>query len=559
MKKLLFVIIAFSVWNRGMLNAQFVADTTLNTTVHDLSGSAQSTPLTSTTETGRTFVSWFDNSSGQYVLRMQLLDSLGQKLWPDTGLLVSNFPQGSALFRYDLTCDHQGNAVVAFQDERSGSQQVVVQKVNQLGQLVWGNAGVLLTDSSSTGLAPVLSVLGNNDILVAWSASGSGSRWVPFRRLASETGAIVWSSRISAEGQRFSRPSMVASGSNHFILLYVKEAGGFPPLSTMYAQKLSGDNAQAEWAQPVQVSGKNIPFFFFPQIHTNTKKGFFLVFNTGNPVNPMLNDVYAQHVDSAGNSWTDDGIQLSLASDGNKYNGGYCWNPADSSLCVAIRMQDANQTVSGISLQKINQAGERLLGENGLEIRTLTTDLLTPWLLLNSGDGLVCIYGSGSFGNQKIKGLKVDYNGQPLWTYDPVACASASNKDDLSAGPFRNGQTVLVWSEDRSGDDGIYAQNLRLSGQFGTGELTGIQPIEKAAIRVFPNPGRKQVLEISSGEPAELKLRILDLGGRILSEKSCRAEAGKSQFSIGENLSSGFYLLEVGQQHETRRFRMVIE
>jgi hypothetical protein len=547
MKRILFSIFLLFAGNM-LLRAQFVADTTLNTRVHDLPGSAQSTPLTATNETGRTFVSWFDNSSGQYTMRMQLLDSLGQKMWPDTGILVSNYPQSSGLFRYDLISDHEGNAIVAFQDERSGGLQVVAYKVNALGGMVWGNAGITLSDSTSNGLAPVLTVLENNDVLVAWTASGNPSgKWVPVKKLRASDGQVLWSNRIAAEGKKFSRPSMLPASSSSFYMLYVKESGNFPGLtSIMYAQKFSSETMQALWQDTLQVTSKNIPFFYFPKIEPDGLNGFFLVFNTGNPANPMLNDAFAQHVDSAGSTWTDEGIQISMDASGNKYNGGYCWVPSDSSLCIALRIQDGNQTMSGISFQKINMAGERVMGENGLELRAMNTELYNPWLLLNSGDGLVCLYGFGSgFNNQKIKGLKIDYDGQALWSYDPVASASASNKDDLSAGPFRNGQTVLVWSEDRSGDDGIYAQNLRLDGHFGNGEVTAVHAKGSSAKPViFPNPGTKSTLFFTATQSGIIPYRIYDALGMLAETGELFCKQGENHHSVGRTLKPGFYLTD---------------
>jgi hypothetical protein len=339
---------------------------------------------------------------------------------------------------------------------------------------------------------------------------------------------------------------------------YVQEAGGFPPLSTMYAQKFSGETGLGLWAEPTRVSSKSIPFFFFPQVQTDTKDGFFLVFNTGNPVNPMLNDVYAQHVDSSGNIWTDEGIQISMASDGNKYNGGYCWNPGDSSLCIAVRIQDGNQTMSGIALQKINTEGQRLLGENGLELRAMSTDLYTPWLLLNSGDGLVCVYGSGGFNNQQIRGLKVDFNGQALWSYDPVACAAASNKDDLSAGPFRHGQTVLVWADDRSGDLGIYAQNLRLSGHFGNGEITEIsRKTQSFPMRILSSPGNNPVLELTFSEKQWLEYRVADVAGKTLRVSKNQMIEGRNQLFPVKDFLPGLYLVEINCMGKKQQIRLL--
>ena len=542
--------------------AQFVADTNLNTRVQDIPGSAQSTPLTATTGNGKTYVSWFDNSSGQYMLRMQLLDSLGQKLWAENGMVVSSFAQSSGLYRYDLVCDHEGNAIVGFQDERSGSMQVVVNKINNQGLQVWGDSGILFVDSTSTGLAPKLAVLGNNDVVVAWNAAGTVSgKWIPMRKIKAATGEILWSKRIAISGQKFGRPAFVSCGANDFIMLYVKETGSFfPPASTMFAQRFKGEDASPVWNQEVQVSTKNIPFFFFPEIQTDEKQGFFLVFNTGNPLNPMLNDAFAQHVDSSGGIWSAEGVQIATSANGNKYDGGYCWNPSDSTLCIALRIQDGNQTMSGISLQKINTAGERLLGDDGLELRALNTEMYTPWLLLNGGDGLVCIYGIGGFNNQKIKGLKTDYNGLALWSYDPIASASNSNKDDLSAGPFKNGQTVLVWSEDRSGDDGIYAQNLRLDGHFGNGDVTGIEQIvSNSGPRIFPNPGSNCILEFESTKGGNLTYRILDAGGKEIMFVPTAAHPGKNRISIGDGIKSGFYIAEITAEGKTFRIRMLKE
>ncbi len=109
-----------------LLNAQFADDTLNNLTVHDFLGSEQATPLSASTSDGKTYISWFDISSGSYVLRMQLLDANGVALWPSGGVVVSDFPQSTAIFRYDLKVDMTDYAVVAFQDQRSGEMKPVV-------------------------------------------------------------------------------------------------------------------------------------------------------------------------------------------------------------------------------------------------------------------------------------------------------------------------------------------------------------------------------------------------------------------------------------------------
>ena len=67
---LLLLLMTFSL----SASAHFTNDTLGNTVIHELNGSDQSVPLTATTSDGKTYISWFDNSTGQYTLRMQLLD-----------------------------------------------------------------------------------------------------------------------------------------------------------------------------------------------------------------------------------------------------------------------------------------------------------------------------------------------------------------------------------------------------------------------------------------------------------------------------------------------------
>ena len=99
-------------------NAQWTSNTLLNTKVRDSVGTEEATPLSATTADGKTYISYFESYSGSYRLRMQLLDPSGNKLWAPEGIVVSAFPQSSALFRYDLKVDRNSNAVVAFQDIR---------------------------------------------------------------------------------------------------------------------------------------------------------------------------------------------------------------------------------------------------------------------------------------------------------------------------------------------------------------------------------------------------------------------------------------------------------
>jgi hypothetical protein len=278
--------------------SQWTSNVAVNTPVFDSSGVAETTPLIATTADGSTYVSWFEPSAGtNYQLRMQRIDVNGVLQWGSSGITVSSFPQNTALFRYDLAVDQEDNAIVAFQDERSGQLDIVAYKLNPSGVMLWGNSGIALTDTGSTqGLAPAIGITSANNVIIAWNANAT-NKWIAIQKI-SASGTIVWPAvkRIIGTTLNYSRPTMVASGADDFSILYVEESGtGFPPVSKMYAQRFDATGTSL-WSQPLLISSKTIPFFYFPKAVSDRNDGFYISFNTSLNSNPSLGDVYVQRV-----------------------------------------------------------------------------------------------------------------------------------------------------------------------------------------------------------------------------------------------------------------------
>lgn len=525
--------------------AQFTQDTLQNTVVHELAGSEQSVPLTATTTDGSTYVSWFDNSSGQYVLRMQLLDKDGVAQWASGGVIVSNFPQNSALFRYDLKVDNEDNAIVAFQDERTGSLQVVVYKISPSGLPAWGG-GLPLQDSIANGLSPEITVTGTNDIIVAWNASLNNFKWVAYAKIAAG-GQLQWIKRIW-NNQKYSRGVLLPASASGFQMLYVQETGNFPSgTSTMYLQRFDSSGT-AQWPNPVQVSSKTITFFFYPEIISDGQDGIFIAFTTGNPSNPALNDVYAQHVDSAGVKWSATGTQCANSSTDQKILGGFCKRSAGNELCVAIQVLNSSQSSSGISMQCLDASGNRLLGANALNLRPISSNYYLPVAITDLSSGLMITYMLGGFGNQTLHGLFCDYSGTPQLGYDPMIAASLNNKDDVQCGPYMNGQVVLVWKDDRV-DAGIYAQNIRNNGSFGPLGVNELANTMRA--NIHPNPGISPILSVWSSISVNATLVVENALGETVYAQPVNLVAGSNSIQIPLAKSAGVYLIRLQNSGKT--------
>lgn len=552
MKKIYLGLILFLIQQTS--SAQFSNDTLANYIVRDSLMTEQVTPLSATTSTGQTYISWFDSYNSNYQMRMQLLDASGNKLWPDTGLVVSSFPQNSAIFRYDLKVDNEDNAIVAFQDERSGSLNVVAYKIDAGANFLWGSSGIQLTDSAAQGLAPTIGITQSNNVVIAWSADLGSSKWISFQKISS-TGSILWSKRIfdSTNNIKYSRAVMEPSGIDNIIMMYVEEIGNFPGVSSTLFSQIFDSNGDQVWPNPVQVSSKTIPYFVFPQIISDSNNGFFTAFNTSNPLNPSLNDVYAQHVQVNGSLWSSTGTQVANSGTEHKSTGGFCYNILNNEFYINIQVLDGGQGSSGISIQGIDGTGSVIFGANGIQLKNIDPIYYNPHALVDAGDGLISIFSYGSFGAQKLSAVKTDYFGSSLWSFEPTISNYNSNKDDLSAGLFKNNQTVIVWADDRL-DAGVYLQNLHGDGTFGL--ITSIGEIKSTKdLVIFPNPSHAPVIKINSKIKEQVNLSISTPDGKKCFSASYSLQSGSNEISVDQNeLSSGIYLITI---HSSKRVMYV--
>lgn len=519
------------------INAQWSDDPSINTTVRDADAAA-ATPLSSEAPEGGTYICWFESAATNYVLKMQLLDADGVAQWDAEGVIVSDEPQNSALFRYDLATDNEGNAVVAFQDERNGALHIVVYKVDVNGTVLWNTP---VPDSSEDqGLSPSIGVLADNSLMIAWNASAGSERWVAYRPVT-EDGGVTFAEpgRIGGSGVKCTRPKVIANADGGFILQYVNEVGNFPGVtSTMYAQRFDAIGT-AVWTEPVQVSTRTITFFYFPEPFSDGANGFYLAFNTGNPQSASMTDVYVQRIGADGTPWSAEGTRAMDGMTTHRLTGGTVLISQADGLMVLVQVLNGSQSQSGVSVQRFSVTGERLLGANGAEVMTVSDAYHAPIGLAATTNGAILVHKSGGFGAEHISASRVLLDSSALWPNSTVLCDVNSNKGNGWVSTLRNDHVVTVWLDDRT-NDGVFAQRVSSDGELDID--TSVEDEDRFASTSFmllANTGATPILRVDQPQAARLTIEVFDARGSLIMQDQQWRGAGITEAPIALPSAAG--------------------
>jgi len=566
MKKFLFPA---CVLLHAMALAQFTNSVNVNTIVRDDPTFEEATPIAAGAN-GKILVCYFEQSSSNpYNFSMQTLDENGNYVTGAGGVLVSNYPQGTALFRYDMKADVQGNLIAAFQDQRTGALDVVGYGMTYDGNPLWGAAGVTCHDPASAGgISPNVGALSNGEAIIAWVADGTPKDWVSIQRITPNgTAQFATPLRIidSTNTVSYSRPQVVGLPGGDFVVVYVRQAGNFPPVSTVFAQRytLSG---QKVWTQPVQVSTKTIGFQEFPSVVSDGNNGVYVSFTSSNPASQTLSDVWVQRVDASGHIWSATGSEALTGTSTQRFSTKIWFRAGMPGPYVLMKETDVSQANSSVKIQGLDSTSGTPVFTGGLPITTLGSTIDEPYDIKSLCGNLVVLFGRSTTGNTTLYACKVDYNGATQWP-NPFTLVSGATGTKLRGQltiehtAQGNSQVVAVWEDQRNGR-GVYAQNVGCDGSTGPLFITGIQGKEKeeGVLTAYPNPSPEWVSwRVLQND--KITCQVIDAYGRVLMHtKGLSVQAGNNEWPVKEllqglNVPAGVYTFRMigsGQQAQVR-------
>jgi len=452
----LFATVAYSQWSN---------DPNQNT-ASGIAAGEQVIPKIAVHENGTTYIGWFSQESGNYNVRLQKLDIFGNKLWADEGLLISSNPSMTWLTDWDMTVDQEGFAILAFQDIRNGNNNIYVYKISPQGEFLWGTNGLALSNNSDFEADPKIAITAQNNAVFAWSRENTISM-----QKVNPSGQKQWGENgIQFQGPTdFAWPMIIPVNEDEILMTFFKQTGQFPAITkNVFVQRFDPDG-QGVWGDGIAITNNaGIPFYVKASMIPDGNNGAFVTWHRS-PGN--IFDAYVQHVKEDENlSFPANGLALSLNTANHQLDPVLAFDADSEYLYAFWREHNANQSLRGISGQRISSAGTRLWGNNGKTIVAIQAGEKADLSATLTENEPIIVFSDSPQGsiNAFVRAIRLNKNGDAVWLGGQRSLSLiSSNKADVEITNFINGQMIVVWEDERSDGGDIYAQNMKPNGTLG--------------------------------------------------------------------------------------------
>ncbi len=262
---------------------------------------------------GGAYFSWEEQLAGKWRVYAQHLDSNGNRLWGNGGIPVTTVAGNRINPKIQADKKHNG-AFITWQDERSGSYDIYAQKVDSLGNLLWSNNGLLVCGANNEQTLPKIdpdpSIGG---VYICWVDKRNNLDYDLYAQRIDSNGNVLWAQDGMPVVQNTfnqSAQDIISNNNVNGLIVTWKDKRGSS--FDIYAQKLDkngnqlwGNGGKAVCAEPLDQIN--------PSISGDKSNGVIITWQTSTGV--VLGDnIKAQRLDANGNAlWANNGIIVSKA------------------------------------------------------------------------------------------------------------------------------------------------------------------------------------------------------------------------------------------------------
>ena len=449
--------------------AQWSGDPAANLLIADRSGPQVQAKIVAIPG-GGFYVSWFDNANGGYDVYLQRLDVAGVEQWSHNGVLVADRNYGWTM-DYGLGVDTAGCALLAFNDDRSGGEEVTVARIDPDGNLVWGTDGVQV--GSGEVYQPQVAGTSDGSSVVAWTEGLA----LKVQKL-DPNGAPQWGPgvTISPTSGMFFVADVKGSDAGNAIVSWVH--GGYPNPPHLWAQKLAAADGALLWgAGGVAVcDGDSLQMGNFPPFVSDGAGGAVFSWYINSAPGDYFLQCRVQRVLANGSeAFAHNGVNVSTFPTRQRVGPSAAFLPDTDEVVVFWAETDYLQDQYGLYGQKLDASGARQWTDSGVELVPLSGNLISSVTTLPFADGAMVAWvdSVAYLTNEPLRGTRVDGNGDFVWATPIVDLSTvATPKSDVVGALSTAGYGAFAWTDgDEVSTSDIPAQNLNGDGSLGSSAL----------------------------------------------------------------------------------------
>ncbi len=412
---------------------------------------------------GGVIVAWYRFNGTHYSPYIQKFNSTGHALWGDNGTMICNDVVAGHWMRNTRICsDDAGGAIVMWQDNRSGNEDIYVQRINSTGGREWTPTGVAVcTDIADQEIHPYatnqLCPDGQGGAILVWRDNRNDANGDIYAQRVDVNGNPLWAGNgeiiCDATGMSLYH-KVVSDGQRGAIVVWRddRDAGGD---GDVFAQKINS-TGDIKWTNNGVVICNTTDIQRAIQLCSDGAGGAVIVW-TDERTGVMNESIYAQRVIFNGTTlWTTNGTVI-CDRDGENNDPFLCPDGTGGAIITW-------RGISGYT-QRINGFGQTMWTNNGVVVQSASTAELK--ICTDEDGGAIIVY----------RILDTDYNlyvqlidsdGKKQWSGNGISvCTESGQQWDLVIVPDGDGGAFMLWEDTRvEPQEDLYVTHLTVEIQL---------------------------------------------------------------------------------------------
>jgi hypothetical protein len=537
MQKTLLIILSLV---STVVSAQWNTNPSINTPVCIATKSQNNTHAVPDTKGGAILV-WDDNRNsvtGSTDIYAQRIKNNGFGKWTMNGIAVcSNTLTQKSVAITGSGID--GSAIVTWEDNRAGNNDIYAQKIDSSGNVLWTTDGIAVCSKTTSQKNPKLISDNAGGAIIVWEDSVN-FYWDIYAQRISSSGALLWATNgvaVCAAPNIQINPKIDVDDLGGAVITWQDKRNSTD--YDIYAQRLNPSGI-IQWAANGVVVCNSIGVQNNPRIEPDGSNGALISWIDKRVGTDY--DIYAQRISASGTAmWASNGVAVCSAANNQtaqdmKYLG---------SNGVVIAWKDDRSGKFDIYAQQLNLSGVAQLTNNGVLLSNSSSiKSINPNTISDGLGGSIIAWQDSTAAGFDIYSQKLNSTGSVLWTTVGIAISIASddqiNPTQVTDG---NGGAIYAWEDRRNAVDyEIYAHHI-----YSIGNASVVREItsDKLSAAIYPNPvSNNSIIELTNNaKHVNWEVVVFDIYGKQVNHQLL--DADETYNLNAAELSSGIYFYAI--------------